>query len=197
MRFVDSHMHLWHLTEHKWYPALDPPEDSDDFGIGDMASLRRDYLPEHYLADAAGSGLDVVKAVHVSAVTAPRHPPGRGPLARPGRHRTRPGRRRHRRRRAGRGRRDRRRRPRRAGQEPAVQGHQGAVRVRPGRPGHPAAGRAARQPAATSSTSSSTPARSTAGCRCCATSPASPSCWSTLAGPTAATPTSSPPGARA
>ncbi|MFC5813800.1 amidohydrolase family protein [Nonomuraea harbinensis] len=71
MRFVDSHMHLWHLTEHKWYPALDPPEDSDDFGIGDMAGLRRDYLPEHYLADAAGSGLDVVKAVHVSAVTAP------------------------------------------------------------------------------------------------------------------------------
>jgi len=71
VRFVDSHMHLWHLSENKWYPALDPPEGADDFGLGDMAGLRRDYLPEQYRADASGSGLDVTRTVHVSAVTAP------------------------------------------------------------------------------------------------------------------------------
>ncbi|MEV0595792.1 amidohydrolase family protein [Nonomuraea cavernae] len=71
VRFVDSHMHLWHLTAHKWYPALDPPEGEDDFGIGDMAGLRRDYLPADYLADVSGSGVSVDKAVHISSVTAP------------------------------------------------------------------------------------------------------------------------------
>ncbi|WP_433377873.1 amidohydrolase family protein [Streptosporangium sp. CA-115845] len=71
VRFVDTHMHLWHLTAHKWYPALDPPEGEDGFGIGDMAALRRDYLPAEYRADASGAGVVVDKAVHVSAVTAP------------------------------------------------------------------------------------------------------------------------------
>jgi L-fuconolactonase len=64
-------MHLWHLTAHKWYPALDPPEGADDFGIGDMAGLRRDYLPADYRSDVAGSAVRVDKVVHVSAVTAP------------------------------------------------------------------------------------------------------------------------------
>jgi predicted TIM-barrel fold metal-dependent hydrolase len=71
MRFVDSHMHLWHLSVNKWYPALDPPEGSDDFGLGEMAGLRRDYLPADYRADVAGSGLEVGGVVHQSAVTAP------------------------------------------------------------------------------------------------------------------------------
>ncbi|MFC0527278.1 amidohydrolase family protein [Phytohabitans kaempferiae] len=71
MRFLDSHMHLWHLSVNKWYPALDPPEGSDDFGLGEMAGLRRDYLPADYRADVAGSGLDVDGVVHQSAVTAP------------------------------------------------------------------------------------------------------------------------------
>ena len=71
MRFVDSHMHLWHLSANKWYPALDPPEGSDDFGLGEMAGLRRDYLPADYRADVEGSGLSVGGVVHQSAVTAP------------------------------------------------------------------------------------------------------------------------------
>jgi L-fuconolactonase len=71
VRFVDSHLHIWHLTANTWYPALDPPEGSDDFGIGEMAGLRRDYLLPDYRADAAGSGLAVDKVVHTSAVTAP------------------------------------------------------------------------------------------------------------------------------
>jgi L-fuconolactonase len=68
--FVDAHIHLWDLDSHPWYPALQaPPDDDLDVGLGEMAGLRRNYLPADYRHDSAG--YRVRKAVHVSAVTAP------------------------------------------------------------------------------------------------------------------------------
>jgi predicted TIM-barrel fold metal-dependent hydrolase len=65
--FVDAHVHFWELG-FGWYPSLTEP-DADDHGMGDLAPLRRDYLPADYHADAAG--IRVPKIVHVTAANAP------------------------------------------------------------------------------------------------------------------------------
>lgn len=60
---IDAHHHLWNLTAGR-YPWL-----SGNGGIGalgDIAYMRRDYLPDDYAADIAGQG--VVGSVHVEAL---------------------------------------------------------------------------------------------------------------------------------
>lgn len=62
-RFVDAHIHLWHLSRLR-YPWLTPPF-SDDGPNGSVEPIARDYGPADYLADAAG--FPVTKTVHIDA----------------------------------------------------------------------------------------------------------------------------------
>jgi len=67
---VDTHIHLWDLSMRR-HPWLDP-NDTQAAPLGDLAPLRRDYLPPDYRADAAGQ--NVVAAVHVEAAWDPATP---------------------------------------------------------------------------------------------------------------------------
>jgi predicted TIM-barrel fold metal-dependent hydrolase len=60
---VDAHHHLWDfgMGRHPWLQ----PRAGQRGGLGDLASLRRDYLPEDYRRDAARH--DIVATVHVEA----------------------------------------------------------------------------------------------------------------------------------
>jgi predicted TIM-barrel fold metal-dependent hydrolase len=62
---------LWKLAN-GWYPGLDGSSRgaaTDDHGVGDYTKISgRDYLLEHYLADA--KSINVVKLVHVTAAQA-------------------------------------------------------------------------------------------------------------------------------
>jgi predicted TIM-barrel fold metal-dependent hydrolase len=60
---IDPHHHLWDLGlgRHAWLA----PSVEDFGGLGDLAQLRRNYLPDDYLRDAAGH--HVVATVHVEA----------------------------------------------------------------------------------------------------------------------------------
>jgi predicted TIM-barrel fold metal-dependent hydrolase len=60
---IDAHHHLWDLSQAK-HPNL-IGDRSHDFFMGDDTSLRRDYLPEDYLRDAAGH--NVLTTVHCEA----------------------------------------------------------------------------------------------------------------------------------
>lgn len=61
---VDAHMHLWDLKRIR-YPWLTPPL---PVGItGDVTPIARDYLLEDYQRDAAQSGVQVRKIVHIEA----------------------------------------------------------------------------------------------------------------------------------
>src|SRR5262245_53410846 len=60
---IDPHHHLWDLSLGR-YPWLDPKAASSG-GLGDLAPLRRNYLPADYLRDAAEH--NVVATVHVEA----------------------------------------------------------------------------------------------------------------------------------
>jgi predicted TIM-barrel fold metal-dependent hydrolase len=69
---VDAHQHFWDL-ERNYLPWLcDEPPIS--FRYGDYRALRRNYLPEDYLRDAAGHA--VVKTVYVETEWDPRDPAG-------------------------------------------------------------------------------------------------------------------------
>jgi predicted TIM-barrel fold metal-dependent hydrolase len=64
--FVDTHHHLWDLSQHR-YGWLEGDGLADTTAwIGDYSSIRRSYLVEDYLSDAADGGL--VKSVHIEAV---------------------------------------------------------------------------------------------------------------------------------
>ena len=66
-RFVDSHAHLWDAHRYPWYKFPQPGDDS--FGLG----LKKPF-PERYLWNAYRASLpsvDLVKWVHVSALTSP------------------------------------------------------------------------------------------------------------------------------
>lgn len=64
---VDAHHHLWDLRALR-YPWLTQP--ASDRGVtGDIEPLRRNYLLDDYLGDAAGC--DVVRSVHVQAACDP------------------------------------------------------------------------------------------------------------------------------
>jgi predicted TIM-barrel fold metal-dependent hydrolase len=60
---IDAHHHLWDLSQKK-HPSL-AGEKRHDFFMGDDTALRRDYLPEDYLRDAAGH--NVLGTVHCEA----------------------------------------------------------------------------------------------------------------------------------
>lgn len=64
---VDAHHHLWDL-EQNHYPWLRAEPDPDAW-VGDLQPIRRNYLVNEYLADAAGCG--IVKSVHVEAAYDP------------------------------------------------------------------------------------------------------------------------------
>ena len=69
---IDPHQHFWDL-ERNYYPWLSdrPPA---DFRYGDTTPLRRNYLPRHYLSDAAAHR--VVATGHMEAEWDPRDPVG-------------------------------------------------------------------------------------------------------------------------
>ena len=60
---IDPHHHLWDLSlkRHPWLAS----EPGGSGGLGQIVPLRRNYLPQDYLADAKGQG--VVATVHVEA----------------------------------------------------------------------------------------------------------------------------------
>jgi predicted TIM-barrel fold metal-dependent hydrolase len=63
---IDPHHHLWDLRlgRHAWLA----PTPGKEHSLGDLAKLRRNYLIEDYLVDAAGQ--NVVATVHVEAAWA-------------------------------------------------------------------------------------------------------------------------------
>jgi predicted TIM-barrel fold metal-dependent hydrolase len=69
---IDAHQHFWNLAQN-YYPWLAdaPPA---NFRYGDVAPLRRNYLPKDYFADTAGHR--VVATVHMEAEWDPRDPVG-------------------------------------------------------------------------------------------------------------------------
>jgi predicted TIM-barrel fold metal-dependent hydrolase len=69
---VDAHQHFWNLEKnyHPWL-ADEPPA---NFRYGDVAPLRRNYLPKDYFADSAGHR--VVATVHMEAEWDSRDPVG-------------------------------------------------------------------------------------------------------------------------
>jgi predicted TIM-barrel fold metal-dependent hydrolase len=69
---IDAHQHFWNLDRnpHPWL-ADEPPA---NFRYGDVAPLRRNYLPKDYFADSAGHR--VVATVHMEAEWDPRDPVG-------------------------------------------------------------------------------------------------------------------------
>jgi predicted TIM-barrel fold metal-dependent hydrolase len=69
---VDAHQHFQDLGRHL-YPWLRDPEAPHGLE-GDLGPIRRDYLPEDYRRDVAGSG--VVKTVHVQNGWDPADPLG-------------------------------------------------------------------------------------------------------------------------
>ncbi len=60
---IDAHHHLWDLAarRHPWLTG-----EAGIAALGDIAYMRRDYLPDDYAADISGQG--VVASVHVEAV---------------------------------------------------------------------------------------------------------------------------------
>jgi predicted TIM-barrel fold metal-dependent hydrolase len=60
---IDAHHHLWDLGMGKHPNLTGPPR--EDFFMGDASALRRNYLPEDYLHDAAGH--NVLTTVHCEA----------------------------------------------------------------------------------------------------------------------------------
>ena len=60
---IDAHHHLWDLSldRHPWLSASRGARG----GLGDLAPLRRNYLPEDYRRDAARH--NIVASVHVEA----------------------------------------------------------------------------------------------------------------------------------
>ncbi len=64
---IDAHHHLWDLSlgRHPWLA----PQASGSGGLGDLAGIRRDYLPPDYRRDAARQ--EIIATVHVEAGWAP------------------------------------------------------------------------------------------------------------------------------
>ncbi len=68
---IDAHLHLWDLSSHRWYPAMQEPDPDASFeSLGDVTRMARDFLLPEYRAETAA--VEVVGMVHVSATTAPR-----------------------------------------------------------------------------------------------------------------------------
>ena len=67
---IDAHHHIWDLDAnvHPWLRDEPPPP----FRYGDSRPLRRNYLPAHYRADAAG--FNIVATVYMEAEHDPADP---------------------------------------------------------------------------------------------------------------------------
>ena len=67
---IDAHHHIWDLdaNDHPWLRDEPPPA----FRYGDSRPLRRNYLPAHYRADAAG--FNIVATVYMEAEHNPADP---------------------------------------------------------------------------------------------------------------------------
>jgi predicted TIM-barrel fold metal-dependent hydrolase len=71
MEIVDAHVHLWDLSSHPWYPAMQDPEAGKAFAsLGDVTRMARDFLVPQLREET--SAVELVGLVHVSAVSAPR-----------------------------------------------------------------------------------------------------------------------------
>jgi L-fuconolactonase len=71
LRLIDAHVHLWDLSAHPWYPAMQDPEIARSWAaLGDVSRMARDFLLADYRADAAG--FQVEGLVHVSATSGDR-----------------------------------------------------------------------------------------------------------------------------
>ena len=71
LRLIDAHVHLWDLSAHSWYPAMQDPEVARAWaGLGDVTRMARDFLFADYIAESTGCTVDGL--VHVSATSAPR-----------------------------------------------------------------------------------------------------------------------------
>jgi predicted TIM-barrel fold metal-dependent hydrolase len=68
---IDAHHHLWDLSagHYPWLTATD----SAIGALGDIAYLRRDYLPVDYAADVQGQG--IIGSIHIEAVWDPARSP--------------------------------------------------------------------------------------------------------------------------
>ncbi len=71
MQLVDAHIHLWDLSSHGWYPAMQDPEAARAFAsLGDVTRMARDFLVPELRQETAA--VDLLGVVHVSAASAPR-----------------------------------------------------------------------------------------------------------------------------
>ncbi len=68
-RFVDSHLHLWDARQHPWYKFPVPGDDT--YGLGLTRPFPETYLWSDYSKSV--SSVDLVKWVHVSALTSPKN----------------------------------------------------------------------------------------------------------------------------
>jgi predicted TIM-barrel fold metal-dependent hydrolase len=72
-QLVDSHLHLWDLSSHQWYPAMQGADASKPFeSLGDVTRMARDFLVPELREELAAAGAELLGAVHVTAVSAPR-----------------------------------------------------------------------------------------------------------------------------
>lgn len=72
-QLVDSHLHLWDLSSHQWYPAMQGADASKPFeSLGDVTRMARDFLVPELREELAAADAELVGAVHVTAVSAPR-----------------------------------------------------------------------------------------------------------------------------
>jgi L-fuconolactonase len=68
---IDAHLHLWHLSAHPWYPAMQDPEIAKTWAeLGPLSRMARDFLFDDYIEETRGYEIDGL--VHVSATSAPR-----------------------------------------------------------------------------------------------------------------------------
>jgi predicted TIM-barrel fold metal-dependent hydrolase len=71
LQVVDAHVHLWEVSAHSWYPAMQDPEAAKAFaGLGDVTRMARDFLVPQLREETCS--VDLLGLVHVSAASAPR-----------------------------------------------------------------------------------------------------------------------------
>lgn len=71
LELIDAHFHLWDLSSHEWYPAMQDTEAAKAFAsLGDVTRMARDFLVPEYREETAS--VEVAGVVHVTAVSAPR-----------------------------------------------------------------------------------------------------------------------------